>query len=136
MQPVTEYSLRHGYLFKGNALCIPDSSYQQQLVKEAHAGGLAAHLGREKTIQQLKARFFWPKLHRDVSRFIERCAICQEFKGTKQNTGLYTPLPVPDSIWEDISIDFVLGLPRTQRGADSIMVVVDRFSKNGTLCCL
>jgi len=64
-----------------------------------------------------------------MHKVIERCAICKKAKGKENAYGLYMPLPIPEQPWMDVSIDFVLGLLRTQRGKDSIMVVVDRFSK-------
>ncbi|KAJ0865931.1 putative nucleotidyltransferase, Ribonuclease H [Helianthus annuus] len=72
---------------------------------------------------------FWPKISREVSKILKRCRICHIAKTHHTNQGLYTPLPAPVRPWEDVSIDFVMGLPLTQRKKDSIMVVVDRFSK-------
>jgi hypothetical protein len=68
-------------------------------------------------------------MRRDVQRHVERCITCLKAKSRLNPHGLYTPLPIPNVPWEDISMDFILGLPRSQRGSDSIFVVVDRFSK-------
>ncbi|GAB2282065.1 hypothetical protein Dimus_039513 [Dionaea muscipula] len=65
----------------------------------------------------------------DVHTIVNRCLVCQVNKGSKKKAGLYTPLPIPHLPWRNISIDFVLELPRTLRHNDSILVVVDRFSK-------
>ena len=62
-------------------------------------------------------------------RHVDRCCICQVFKGQRQNIGLYTPLSVPIAPWVEVSIDFALGLPRTAREVNFIFVIVDRFSK-------
>ena len=94
-----------------------------------HAGGLAGHFGRDKTIALVEDIIYWPFLKRDVARIVAQCKTCQLAKTKKQNIGLYTPLLVPHEPWKDVSMDFVLGMPRTAKGHDSILVVVDKFSK-------
>lgn len=105
------YFIHDGYLFKNNLLSIPQGSLRQSIVKEAHEGGLSGHFERDKTVALLQENFYWPCMSKDVSHFIARCRTYNIAKSHAQNTGLYTPLPVPKAPWEDVSIDFVLGLP-------------------------
>jgi hypothetical protein len=61
----------------------------------------------------LAAHFFWPLMRRDVERFMAPCITFQKAKSRLNPHGLYMPLPVPSVPWEDISMDFILGLPHT-----------------------
>jgi hypothetical protein len=90
------------------------------LLKEAHSGGLMGHFGAKKIEQVLVNHFFWQKMRHDVERHVQRCPTCHKAKSHLNFHGLYTPLPIPSVPWEGISMDFVLGLPMTKRGNDSI----------------
>ena len=74
------------------------------------------HFGHDKTIAMVEGCFYWPSLNIGVAKVVSHYRICQLAKGRKKNTGLYTPLPIPHIPWEDLSMDFFLGLPRTFRG--------------------
>jgi hypothetical protein len=78
------------------------------------------HFGVKKMEDVLATHFFWPRMWRDVERFMARCTTCQKAKSRLNPHGLYMPLLVPSVPWEDISMDFVLGLPCTQKVRDSI----------------
>ena len=105
--------MHDGYLFKANRLCVPNCSLRHSIIMEVHDGGLGSHFGRDKTLALVEERFFWPKMLKDVVRHVEQCRICHIAKTHGQKTGLYTPLPVAHAPWEDVSLDFVMGLPRT-----------------------
>jgi transposase InsO family protein len=125
-QPHDKFSLVDGFLFKGNLLCIPDCSLRQRLISEIHNEG---HFGRDKTMHLVSSTYFWPHMRKEVNRFVEKCHTCHIAKGNVTNAGLYLPLPIPEKPWQDITMDFVLGLPKTSHGLDSVFVVVDRYTK-------
>ncbi|WVZ75897.1 hypothetical protein U9M48_023916 [Paspalum notatum var. saurae] len=78
----------------------------------------------------LKERFWWYGMKREVAEYVAVCDTCQRVKAKHQRpTGLLQPLKIPKWKWEEISMDFIVGLPRTQKGYNSIWVVVDRLTK-------
>jgi hypothetical protein len=122
----SDYGLYNGFLFKGHQLCIPDCSLRLKIIQERHNEGL---MGRDKTIVLVAKQFYWPTLRKEVDKLMRCRRVCRVSKGGATNAGLYMPLPIPEGPWTNVSMDFVLVLPRTQKGNDYIFVAFDRFSK-------
>jgi len=80
--------------------------------------------------QDLKQLFWWPHLKEDVARTCLTCQVCQQVKAEhKRPGGLLESIPIPEWKWEHITMDMVIGLPRSPAGHDSVWVVVDRLTK-------
>ena len=110
-------------------VCVSKSGFKELLIQKLYGWVLAEHFGTEKTCFMLKENCYWLKKLKDVEHFVRRCSTCQPAKSHVLPQRLYSPLPIPLAPCEDVSLDFITRFPRTQRSKDSIMVVVDRFSK-------
>nr|GFB93645.1 putative reverse transcriptase domain-containing protein [Tanacetum cinerariifolium] len=98
---------------------------------EAHSSPFFVHPGSTKMYHDLKQHFWWNGMKHDVAMFVSKCLICQQVKIEHQRaSGLLQPLDIPVWKWDEISMDFVTGLPQTQRRHDAIWVVVDRLTKS------
>ncbi|GJR96476.1 putative nucleotidyltransferase, ribonuclease H [Tanacetum coccineum] len=120
-----------GILWQGTKLCVPeDPALREVLMTEAHSSPFSIHPGSTKMYHDLKQHFWWSGMKRDVATFVSKCLVCQQVKIEHQRaSGLLQPLEIPVWKWDEISMDFVTGLPRTQRKHDAIWVVVDRLTK-------
>jgi hypothetical protein len=69
-------------------------------------------------------------MKREIARFVAKCDVCRHVKAEHQRpTGTLQPLSIPEWKWDEIGMDFITGLPKTQSGSNAIWVVVDRLSK-------
>ena len=75
-----KFIVNDGFVFHANKLCIPASTICPLLLQEAHGGELMGHFGVKKTEVVLATHLFWPKMRRDVERFVARCTTCQKAK--------------------------------------------------------
>jgi hypothetical protein len=109
---------------KNHSLC-------KKIFDEAHTSKYSIHSGSTKMYHDLKARFWWAHMKRETARYIVECDTCRRVKADHmRHAGLLQPLSIPVWKWEDISIDFIMGLPLTGRRFNSIWVIIDRLTKS------
>ena len=111
---------------------MPDvPEIKEQLLKEAHQVPYSVHPGNTKMYRDLKMRFWWPGMKNDVVNFVSRCLTCQQVKAEHQRPAVVQqPMEIPKWKWDQVTMDFVSGLPRTKNNHDSIWVIVDRLTKS------
>ncbi|GJV41538.1 reverse transcriptase domain-containing protein [Tanacetum coccineum] len=81
--------------------------------------------------QDLKKLYWWPNMKADIATYVSKCLTCAKVKVEHQRpSGLLQQPEIPEWKWEHITMDFVMGLPRTSSGYDSIWVIVDRLTKS------
>ncbi|MCO5581409.1 hypothetical protein L7F22_035293 [Adiantum nelumboides] len=123
------FTLEDGYLLHGNRLCITHS-LREKVMYESHAPPYAGHRGIQSTLRAIETYFYWPTMKRDIPDYVSKCVVYQKTKFDRgKQSGLLQPLPIPDSPWESISMDFIFGLPKSIHGNTGIWTIVDRFSK-------
>ena len=103
---------------------------------ELHTSPLGGYSGFLKTCHKVKKDIFWDGLKYDIQKFVVECLVCQQNKvETIKTLGLLQPLAIPSQHWEEVSMDFIMGLPKSE-GKSVIMVLVDRLTKYAHFCAL
>ncbi|WVZ94000.1 hypothetical protein U9M48_039944 [Paspalum notatum var. saurae] len=117
--------------FKNRLVVLKDMELRKKILDEAHTSMFTLHPGSNKMYQYLKQKFWWTRMKREIAKYVSECDVCQRVKADHlKPAGMLQPLAVPAWKWEDIHMDFIVGLPRTQKGYDSIWVIIDRFTKS------
>ncbi|GKV11326.1 hypothetical protein SLEP1_g22590 [Rubroshorea leprosula] len=119
-------------LWFGDRLCVPrNHALRHEIMGDAHYTSYTIHPGSSKMYRDLRSTFWWRNMKRKIARFVSQCLTCQKVKAEHQRLlGKLQPLPIPQWKWENITMDFVTGLPQTLKGNDSIWVIVDRLTKS------
>jgi hypothetical protein len=116
--------------FNDRIVVHKDAGVRQQILDEAHLSRYSIHPRSTKMYQDLKQHYWWTKMKIEIACYVARCDTCRRVKAIHMKTsGPLQSLPIPTWKWEDISMDFIVGLPKTAKGFDSIWVIIDRLTK-------
>ena len=125
---MNKFQIKNNMILYNNLIYVP-ASLRLEILNRYHDKPTAGHLGIRRTEELISRNFWWPKMHEDITKFVNSCDQCARNKVTRHKRyDLLRPLEVPDRPWKSIEIDFLCGLPESKKYT-VVMVVVDRFSK-------
>jgi hypothetical protein len=120
-----------GTLWYKKRLCVLEIKEIRELIlRKAHDFTYSIHPGSTKMYHDLKCKYWWYGMKRAIAKYVALCDNCQRIKAECERPArLLQPLKIPEWKWEEISMDFVVGLSKTQSSYDSIWVIIDHLSK-------
>ena len=109
---------------------IPNNKkLKEEILKENHDLVDVRYPGQHRMLELLKRNYWWPGLKKDVKRYVQGCFKCQQNKVQHQRkAGELHPLEISQGLWQEISIDIIGPLPKSN-GMDAIVIIVNRFTK-------
>jgi hypothetical protein len=121
-----------GTLWFKDRLVVPkEEALKKKILDEAHTLRYSIHPGSANMYYDLRQQFWWMRMKRETSRYVSECDTCQKVKANyKKPRWLLQPLSIPDWKWDDINMNFIVGLPLTAHKFDSIWVIMDRLTKS------
>lgn len=122
---------RNGFWWKGDALVIPDiPKLRMAYLHDAHDSKFSGHVGVDRTLHNLARHYWWPGMRKDVRLYVGECSSCQRNKPVNQaKAGMPQPMPIPDTPWSIMTMDFIMELPKTDTGYNAVCVFVDKLTK-------
>ncbi|GKF28806.1 putative reverse transcriptase domain-containing protein [Tanacetum coccineum] len=101
------------------------------IMDEAHKSKYFVHPGADKMYYDLRDKYWWSVMKKDIAVYVSRCLTCLKVKAERQRpSGLLQQPEIPEWKWERITMDFITKLPRTSSGHDTIWVIMDRLTKS------
>lgn len=126
----SNYQWNEEFLLRKRKIVVgKEPGLRKDILTYHHDSAVGGHSGTQATYKRINQSLYWKGLKKDVYQHVQACLVCQKHKGEIMATpGLLQPIPIPDKVWTELSMDFIVGLPNSH-GKTAIFVVVDRLSK-------
>ena len=121
-----------GSILMNDRIWVPNNpELRNEILEEAHKSKYTIHPGSTKMFKDLQRKYWWTGMKRDVANYVSKCLICQQVKAEHQKPGgMMQQIEIPQWKWEEITMDFIVGLPKTRKQHDAIWVIIDRLTKS------
>ena len=104
---------------------VVPAKFHKEIMGRYHDHRLAGHFGEAKTLDEIKSKYFWPRMTKHIKDYIRNCLTCARRKAQRTCKTPLQPIPVSNFIWERIAIDIMGPLPESDRGKKYILVIME-----------